>query len=53
MQLETNINTTVMNVSKVLTTTEGLIANITGQALNVFLNDVSSAIYITGLFPVI
>ena len=41
VQLETNINTTVMNVSRVFTTTEDLIANITGQALNGFLNDVS------------
>ena len=41
MQLETNINTTVMNVSRVFATTEDLIANITGQALNGFLNDVS------------
>lgn len=39
MQLETNINTTVMNVSRVFATTEDLIANITGQALSGFLND--------------
>ena len=42
MQLETNINTTVMNVSSIFITTEDLIANITGQALNGFLNDVST-----------
>lgn len=41
MQLETNINTTVMNVSRVFAATEDLIANITGQALSGFLNDVS------------
>ena len=41
MQLETNINTTVMNVSRIFNTTQEVITNITGQALNGFLNDVS------------
>ena len=41
MQLDTVINTTVMNVTRVVNTTNELIANITGQILNGFLNNVS------------
>lgn len=41
-QLSSVINTTVMNVSRILNTTNELIANITGQTLNGFLDQVSN-----------
>ena len=42
-QLDTVINTTVMNVTRVLNTTNELIANITGETLNGFLDEVSNS----------
>ena len=48
MQLDLIISTTVMNVTRLLDTTNELISNITGQVLNGFLNDVSSNVLCEG-----
>lgn len=48
MQLDSIINTTVMNVTRLLDTTNELISNITGQVLNGFLNNVSSTVMCEG-----
>ena len=53
MRLDSIINTTVMNVTRLLDTTNELISNITGQVLNGFLNNVSGNVLCEGWLQVL